>query len=178
VTVPAQSSPKATSSAKAANSGAASGPYKLIEAATAGGYKADTDAPAAQTSAAETVSGTVKEQVESTGSGTVTSTVAGSYLVNNDLLAAYTGFNGSFTPDQIAQAFSSEATKSATVNPGSHGGVMGCGVISGGTICVWVTAKTLAVIEYFDATGQSEIPNTTAATYALNIRNSVEVPAG
>ena len=54
---------------------------------------------------------------------------------------------------------------------------MGCGVISGGTICVWVTTKTLAVIEYFDASGQSRIANATAATYALNIRNSVEVSA-
>jgi hypothetical protein len=173
-----QSTPQPTTSAKSTTpTTTASGPYKLVAAATAGGYKADKQVPTFQVTAVQAVAGTMKQQVQTTGMGTFTSTVSRGYLVNKHLLAAFTGFNGTFNPDLIAKGFAADATHGATVSPGPHGGIMGCGVVSGGTLCVWVTNKTLAVVEFFSATGAATLPNGTAAAYAMNIRNSVEVPA-
>jgi hypothetical protein len=159
----------------ATSSPAAATAYMLTAPATAGGYKSDAQVPAAQVSAAETVAGTMKEQVGSVGAGTFTSTVKNGYLVNSNLLAAYTGYNGSFKPTVIMQGLKTQATGSAMVTAGPHGGSMACGKSAGGTICVWATDKTLAIVEFFNGNGAVTLSNTTAGTYALNIRNSVEV---
>ena len=155
----------------------ASASYKLVAPATAGSFTAVKHVPAAVASAAQTVAGTLKGQVVSTGSGTVTSTVTSAYQVTRNLLATYVGYNGTFNADLIAQTFGTEATNPATLNPGSHGGRMGCGEFNKGTLCVWVTGTTLGVIEYFDATGQAAVPAATAASAAMNIHDSVEVSA-
>ena len=177
-TASAPSTPKPSASAKSSAPAAAAGPFKLIAPATAGGYSAVADFPASQASVAETVAGTTKEQVEQLGAGVVTTTVSRAYLINKNLAVAYTGFTGTFTPDLIAKSFGTEATDATTVSPGSHGGAMGCGKLSGATLCVWVTGKTLAVLEFFSGSGPTTVDNTTAAGYAMNIRSSVEVSAG
>lgn len=173
-----QTTPKTTPSSKSSAGATAIGPFKLVAPATAGGYALVTGFPSTQATEAETVASTTKEQVEQLGAGTVSTTVSHVYLINKNLAAAYTGFNGTFTPDLIAKSFGTEATDPATVNPGAHGGDMGCGTLSGSTICVWVTGKTLALIEFFDGSGPTTISDSTAATYTMNIRSSVEVSAG
>jgi hypothetical protein len=176
----APSTPKATPSTKSSSTGTAtaSGPFKLIAPASAGGYKAVAGFPSTQATEAETVAATTKEQLEQLGAGTVTSTVASAYLINKNLAAAYTGFNGTFNPELIAKSFGSEATDATTIDPGSHGGDMGCGTLSGATLCVWVTGKTLGMIEFFDGSGPTTVDSAAAAAYAMNIRSSVEVSAG
>jgi hypothetical protein len=67
----------------------------------------------------------------------------------------YAGYNGSFSPDAVMKVFQAGATSVTMESAGPHGGELACANVpatasaSSGGVCVWVTATTLGVTEFF-----------------------------
>jgi serine/threonine-protein kinase len=165
----------ARSTSPATTTPAATTAYTLGTPATAGGYpmgQNPVDLVPAIT-AARTVILAMTDGTENP------SAVAASYQLPASQVITFTGFQGTFTPANLAAALASVGTDQHMYAAGPHGGTLGCanakpGVTgTSGAICVWSTASTLGVTEFFSSSG----PETLMASQATGAEDTVKLRA-
>jgi hypothetical protein len=156
--------------------------YVLSTPATAGGYPKGQDPHFLATA-----TGTAQQIAASITSGgggkTSGSPVSAAYqLPSGGQVVTFVGYQGTFTPAKIATILGSLGTDQNTYPAGTHGGTFGCanapasGSTPSGAVCVWATANTLGITEFFSSTGPEvlTVSQDKGAADTLNLRASVE----
>jgi hypothetical protein len=182
-TPPATAPPRTTPSASHPASGQATQPatgtaYTLSTPATAGGYPKLATAPSSVTSTATATAQSVREQAVNSG-GKVTGQVSGYYQLSSGQVMSFAGYEGTFNPAKVLASLGQVGQGGQTYSAGTHGGDLACipsAGMPGGTVCVWVTATTLGVTEFFASTGAPEnVTNQSkAAQDTVNFRADAE----
>ena len=174
--------PQTTPSASHPASGQAANPatgtaYTLTTPATAGGYPQVT-ASSAVTGTATATAQSVREQAVNSG-GKVTHQVSGYYQLSSGQVMSFAGYEGTFNPAKVLASLGQVGQDGQTYPAGAHGGDLSCipsAGTPGGTVCVWVTATTLGVTEFFASTGAPEnvTDQAKAAQDTVNFRADAE----
>jgi len=90
---------------------------------------------------------------------------------------AFAGWDGKFNPKEVIKLEKAQLHSARMVSPGPHGGEMMCGYNhdsgADASDCVWVTTSTFGQVQFF--VGQSQVEYPGAATFALEVRQAVEV---
>ena len=108
--------------------------------------------------------------------------MSASYQLPLSQVITFVGYQGTFTPAKVATILATLGTDAHTYPAGPHGGVLGCvnvpaaGTMTSGAVCVWATASTLGVTEFFDSTGPEALTQSQnkGAADTLNLRADVE----
>jgi len=169
-----------TSTGKGAT--AATAGYVLSTPATAGGYPQGQDPHFIAT--ATTTAQSIISTVVSGGGGTVTGNpVSAPYrLPNNNQVITFVGYKGTFNPGKIITSMGSFGTTDNTYQGGAHGGQIACANTPAtasspsAAVCLWATATTLGITEFFDATGPEALTASQhkGAVDTENLRSGVE----
>jgi hypothetical protein len=89
----------------------------------------------------------------------------------------FVGWDGRFNPKEVIKLEKTQLHSARMVSPGPHGGEMMCGYndSSGAAAseCVWVTTSTFGQVQF--VVGQAEVRYPGASTFALKVRQAVEV---
>ncbi len=89
----------------------------------------------------------------------------------------FVGWDGRFDPKEVIKLEKTHLQSTRMVSPGPHGGEMMCGYNDSGgadaSECVWVTTSTFGQVQF--VVGQAEVKYPGASTYALKVRQAVEV---
>ena len=118
--------------------------------------------------------------VKSGGGGTAKANpVSAAYQLPASQVITFVGYSGTFTPAKIETILASLGSDPHTYPAGPNGGILGCAnttVAPDGAVCVWATATTMGVTEFFTASGPETLNAAQAkgAADTLNLRNSVE----
>ena len=172
---------KNTGAPKVTGTAAATRAYVLSTPATAGGYPIGSDQDFLAT--ATTTATSIEQSAVSHSGGTVAGkAVSASYTLPDEQAIEFVGYQGTFDPAKVMANLASFGSSEQTFSPGSHGGKMSCANIaatattSSGAVCVWVTASTLGVTEFFDASGPEALTTAMAkgAADTIGLRSSVE----
>jgi hypothetical protein len=169
-----------TSAGKGATTATAG--YLLSTPATAGGYPRGQDPHFLAT--ATTTAQSIVSTVASGGGGAVTgSPVSAAYqLPTNSQVITFVGYKGTFNPAKVITSMGSFGTTDKTYPGGANGGEIACANTpatasspSGG-VCVWATATTLGVAQFFDITGPETltVSQYRGAADTEKLRSSVE----
>jgi hypothetical protein len=93
---------------------------------------------------------------------------------------AFVGWDGKFNPKEVIKLQKAQLHSTRMVSPGPHGGEMMCGYNhqtgADASDCIWVTSSTFGQVRFF--VGQSQVEYPGAATFALEVRQAVEVLNG
>lgn len=184
-TVKATATGKAKAKAKASTPAvkggtAATGDYVLSTPATAGGYPEGQDPHFLAT--ATTTAATVTSTVASGGGGTVAGTpVSAAYMLpTGSQVVTFVGFKGTFDPAKVITSMGSFGTADATYPDAKSGGEIACANTAAtastpsGAVCVWATATTLGVTEFFNVSG----PEALTASQYKGANDTVKLRAG
>jgi hypothetical protein len=178
---------KATAKAKSKTTGKKSGTavtadYVLSTPATAGGYPMGTDPHFIAT--ATTTAQSIVSAVKNGGGGAVTgSPVSAPYrLPTGEQVVTFVGYKGTFNPAKVATAMGSYGTTDGTYHDAKAGDSIHCANTAAtadtpsGAVCVWATATTLGITEFFDASGPEPLITSQAkgAADTEKLRASVE----
>jgi len=169
-----------TSAGKGATTATAG--YLLSTPATAGGYPRGQDPHFLAT--ATTTAQSIVSTVASGGGGAVTgSPVSAAYqLPTNSQVITFVGYKGTFNPAKVATAMGSYGTTDGTYHDAKAGDSIHCANTAAtadtpsGAVCVWATATTLGITEFFDASGPEPLITSQAkgAADTEKLRASVE----
>lgn len=173
---------KAKAAAKSpVTGGATTNGYLLSTPSVAGGYPIGSDASFLATA---TTTAHMIEQVAVEGKGgTVTGKpVSASYTVPYAQAIEFVGFGGAFNPKAVMANLASFGSSEKSYPAGPHGGEMACANVparansASGGVCVWVTATTLGVTEFFEQSGPETltVAQPQGAKDTLALRASVE----
>jgi hypothetical protein len=175
-------SAKAKASAKAPAKGSSTTDgYVLSTPSVAGGYPLGSDPVFLATT--QSTAATIEQSAVSNKGGTVTGKpVAASYTLPADQTIEFVGYQGAFNPKTVMTNLGSFGSGEGTYGAGPHGGEMACANVpstaaaASGGVCVWVTATTLGVTEFFEGTGPEELTTAQAkgAQDTVALRSSVE----
>ncbi len=149
--------------------------------ATAGGYPLGTDPN--DLASAKATAAQIVTAVGSGGGGTAKGNpVSAAYTLPASQAIGFVGYTGTFTPAKIATILASLGSNANTYPAGPDGGILGCAntkATPSGAVCVWATASTLGVIEFYAATGPETLNTAQAkgAADALKVRNDLEKKA-
>jgi hypothetical protein len=119
--------------------------------------------------------------------GKPASDVSGEYFISGDQALGYAGYTGTFKPAAVLTAFQAGASDVTTEAAGPHGGDLACGEVSAtaaggtaspGTACVWATATTVGMVEFFGGSDLETVPHAKAAADTLKFRDDVETLKG
>jgi hypothetical protein len=177
----AAATPSSTATSTAAGS-AGGVTYALSAPATAGGYSR---APSVSATVQAIGSGGATElmtAVEAAG-GKTTSNVSAEYVIVGDQVLGYAGYNGTFSPQDVIKDFQAGATSVASEPAGPHGGQLACGQVTvtspastTGEACVWATASTVGMVEFYGDNGGAleTVTPAKAGADALKFRDDVE----
>lgn len=175
----AAASPTATA-AGGATAGTVS--YLLSTPATAGGYNRVTPVAATVQAIGSGGSTELMTAVEGSG-GKTTSNVSAEYMIVADQVLGYAGYNGSFDPQTVISDFKAGASGVATEPAGPHGGQLACGQVTvtspastTGEACVWATASTVGMVEFYGSNGGAleKVTPAKASADTLKFRADVE----
>ena len=179
ITTPASPAPTTKAKAKAATR------YILSAPATAGGYPMGEDPIFLATAA--TTAQSIIAAVAVGGGGTVAgSPVSAAYnLPTNSQVITFVGYRGTFKPASVITSMGSFGTTDNTYPGGPHGGEIACANTSAtastpsGGVCVWATATTLGVTEFFDVVGPETltVSQYKGAADTRKLRSGVEAKA-
>ena len=101
------------------------------------------------------------------------------YQLSGGQVMTFVGYQGSFDPAKVIANLATLGTNGQQYDPGPHGGKLVCATAPGtpaGTVCVWVTPKTLGVTEFFSSVGPEVVTiQSKAATDTVRLREGVEV---
>jgi hypothetical protein len=109
--------------------------------------------------------------------------VTGEYFISGDQALGYAGYNGTFSPAAVLTAFKAGASDATMEPAGPHGGELACGEVSAsaasgaavpGTACVWATATTIGMVEFFGGGELEAVSPAKADADALKFRADVE----
>jgi len=171
--------PSVSNTAAAGQRGAQPAGYTLATPATAGGYPKLAQAPAADSSTASQTALTIYRKATNTSSGKLPSDVTAAYQLSGGQVMTFVGYQGSFDPAKVIANLATLGTNGQQYDPGPHGGKLVCATAPGtpaGTVCVWVTPKTLGVTEFFSSVGPEVVTiQSKAATDTVRLREGVEV---
>ncbi len=167
-----------TGTSAAGGGGTTAAAYTLSTPATAGGYAMGQDPHflLTATATATQIAGAVK----SGGGGTAKANpVSAAYQLPASQVITFVGYAGTFTPAKIETILASLGSDPHTYPAGPNGGILGCAnttVAPDGAVCVWATATTMGITEFFTASGPETLNSAQAkgAADSLNLRNSVE----
>jgi hypothetical protein len=169
----------ASATAPAGQPGAQPAGYALATPATAGGYPKLAQAPAADSSTASQTALTIFRKATNTSSGKLPSDVTAAYQLSGGQVMTFVGYQGSFDPVKVMANVATLGTHGQPYDAGPHGGKLACATAPGtpsGTVCVWVTATTLGVTEFFSSAGPEVVTiQSKAATDTVRLREGVEV---
>ena len=183
---PAAGTPKSTSGASKAGTGAGSatsaGAYVLSTPSTAAGYPIGSDPHFLAT--ATSTAATIEQTAVNGGAGTAAgSPVSASYTLPDAQTIEFVGYQGTFNPTAVMANLKSYGSSEATYPAGPNGGELACAntpatasTPSGG-VCVWVTKSTLGFTEFFtQASGPEALHSAQAkgAEDTVRMRASVE----
>jgi hypothetical protein len=175
----ASATPSASNTAAAGQPVAQPAGYTLATPATAGGYSKLAQAPAAFSSTAGQTALTVFRKATNTSSGKFPSDVTAAYQLSGGQVMTFVGYHGSFDPAKVVASLATFGTNRQSYDPGPHGGKLACATAPGtpsGTVCVWATATTLGVTEFFSAVAPEVVTiQSKAATDTVRLREDVEV---
>ena len=170
--------PSVSNTAAAGQPGAQPAGYTLATPATAGGYPKLAQAPAADSSTASQTALTIYRKATNTSSGKLPSDVTAAYQLSGGQVMTFVGYQGSFDPAKVIANLATLGTNGQQYDPGPHGGKLVCATAPGtpaGTVCVWVTPKTLGVTEFFSSVGPEVVTiQSKAATDTVRLREGVE----
>lgn len=170
---------KNTSTAK--NGATTAGDYVLSTPATAGGYPLGQDPDFLAT--ATTTAASIMSTAASAGGGTATgSPVSAAYRLPNSQVITFVGYKGTFDPAKVITSMGSFGTSDGTYPDAKNGGQIACantaatGSAASGAVCVWATATTLGVTEFFDVSGPEALTTSQykGANITTQVRASVE----
>jgi hypothetical protein len=178
--------PTATAKAKAAANSNVTGSattdgYVLSTPSVAGGYPIGKDPDFLATTTATAT--TIQHSAVSGKGGTVTGKpVAASYTLPDAQTIEFVGYQGTFNPKTVMTNLGSFGSSEGTYGAGPHGGEMACANVpatataASGGVCVWVTATTLGVTEFFDGSGPEvlTVAQSKGAEDTVALRSSVE----
>ena len=172
---------KSTTHAKKSST-ATTADYVLSTPATAGGYPMGTDPHFIATATATAQS--IVSTVASGGGGTVKgSPVSAPYrLPTGEQVITFVGYRGTFDPAKVIASMGSYGTTDGTYTDAKTGDSIACANTAAtadttsGAVCVWATASTLGITEFFDVSGPEAL---TASQYkgaadTEKVRASVE----
>jgi hypothetical protein len=178
---------KAKSTAKAKTSGkktgaAATAAYVLSTPATAGGYPMGTDPHFIAT--ATTTARSIMSKVTSGGGGTVQGNpVSAPYrLPTGEQVITFVGYKGTFTPAKVLASMGSYGSTDGKYTDTKTHDSIACAntpataAAPSGAVCVWATASTLGITEFFDVSGPEVLTVSQArgAADTEKLRASVE----
>jgi hypothetical protein len=152
--------------------------YTLSTPSTAGGYPLGQD-PSFLTTATNTAK-QISAAVTSGGGGTVKGNpVSAAYRLPAAQVITFVGYQGTFTPAKVLTILATLGSNPNTYPAGPNGGVLGCANTKdtpSGAVCVWATASTLGVTEFFDANGPETLnaAQSKGATDTVKLRADVE----
>ena len=193
VTASSSAAPTPTTTAKAkakskasvnsrVSGGATTDGYVLSTPSVAGGYPLGSDPHFLATTTA--TAATIEQSAVRASGGTVTAKpVSASYTLPAEQTIEFVGYQGTFSPKTVMTNLKAFGTSEATYSAGPHGGEMACANVpatataASGGVCVWVTATTLGVTEFFTQTGGPEVltvAQSKGAQDTLALRASVE----
>jgi hypothetical protein len=180
-TTKATAKAKATTSATKGGTTATSG-YVLSTPATAGGYPQGQDPNFLAT--ATTTAQSIINTVASGGGGTVKgSPVSAAYqLPTGGQVITFVGYKGTFDPAKVITSMGSFGTEDATYPDAKRGDEIACAntpataSTPSGAVCVWATASTLGITQFFDVTGPETLTTTQykGAADTVKLRSGVE----
>jgi hypothetical protein len=171
---------KATANSNVTGSAATDG-YLLSTPSVAGGHPIGSD-PGFLATATATATAIERSAVGGNG-GTVTGKpVAASYTLADQQTIEFVGYQGTFNPKTVMTNLGSFGSSEATYNAGPHGGKLACANVpatataTSGGVCVWVTATTLGVAEFFEESGPEvlTVAQSKGAQDTVALRSSVE----
>ena len=155
--------------------GAATAAYTLSTPSTAGGYPLGQD-PKFLTTATDTAK-QITGAVTAGDGGTVKGTpVSAAYRLPAAQVITFVGYQGTFTPAKVLTILATLGSNPHTYSAGPNGGALGCANTKStpsGAVCVWATASTLGVTEFFDANG----PETLNAAQSKGANDTVKLRA-
>jgi hypothetical protein len=185
MTTPAAKSPSSKAAATGSGTGSAmtaAAAYTLSTPATAGGYPMGQDPHFLATATATATQ--ISAAVTSGGGGTVTGKpVSASYRLPATQVITFVGYKGTFTTAKVATILASlPGTDQHSYSPGAHGGVLGCAnttataTVASGAVCVWATASTLGITEFFNSAGPEPLTasQSKGAADTVKLRADVE----
>jgi len=122
--------------------------------------------------------------VASGGGGTVTgSPVSAPYrLPTGEQVVTFVGYRGTFNPAKVITSMGSYGTTDGTYADAKTGDSIACANTAAtadttsGAVCVWATATTLGITEFFDVSGPETltVSQSKGASDAEKLRASVE----
>jgi hypothetical protein len=186
VTTPAVT-PTTTAAASPSSTAAGAGtagtaPYALSAPATAGGYSQTSQVSATVKEIVQGSAAELMRAVEAAG-GKTTSNVSAEYLIAGDQVLGYAGYNGSFSPKAVISALRAGAAGVTSESAGPHGGQLACGQVTvtqpestTGEACVWATASTVGLVEFYGNSGGAleTVTPAKAGEDTLKLRDGVE----
>jgi hypothetical protein len=152
--------------------------YTLSTPSTAGGYPLGQD-PKFLATATDTAK-QITAAVTSGGGGTLKGTpVSAAYRLPAAQVITFVGYQGTFTPEKVLTILATLGSDPNTYSAGPNGGALGCANTKStpsGAVCVWATASTLGVTEFFDANGPETLnaAQSKGATDTVKLRADVE----
>ncbi len=172
------SASKSTGSGTSAAGGGTAAAFTLSTPATAGSYAMGQDPHFLATAKATATQ--IAAAVKSGGGGaSKANPVSAAYQLPASQVITFVGYTGTFTPAKIETILASLGSDPHTYPAGPNGGILGCAnttVAPDGAVCVWATATTMGVTEFFTASGPETLNSAQAkgAADTLNLRNGVE----
>jgi hypothetical protein len=160
--------------------------YVLGAPATAGGYTLTTPTSPAIQAAGSAGASALMTAVKAAG-GKPERAVNGEYFISGDQALGYAGYTGTFRPAAVLSAFKAGASNATTEPVGPHGGDLACGEVTAtsasgtaiaGTACVWATATTVGMVEFFGGAVLETVPHGKAGADTLKFRDGVETLKG
>ena len=180
-TATAKAKPKASVNSRVSGSATTDG-YVLSTPSVAGGYPLGSDPHFLATTTA--TAATIEQSAVSGSGGTVTGKpVSASYTLPDEQTIEFVGYQGAFNPKTVMTNLKAFGTTEATYSAGPHGGEMACANVpatataASGGVCVWVSATTLGVTEFFTQSGGPEVltvAQSKGAADTVALRSSVE----
>jgi hypothetical protein len=122
----------------------------------------------------------ISEAMTSGHGGTVKGDpVSAAYRLPAAQVITFVGYQGTFTPKEVMTVLASLGSDPNTYPAGPNGGTLGCANTKStpsGAVCVWATASTLGVTEFFDANGPETLnaSQSKGATDTVRLRADVE----
>jgi len=102
--------------------------------------------------------------------------VSAAYRLPAAQVITFVGYQGTFTPAKVLTILATLGSDPNTYSAGPNGGALGCANTKStpsGAVCVWATASTLGVTEFFDANG----PETLNAAQSKGANDTVKLRA-
>jgi hypothetical protein len=164
-----------TATKPAGGTAAAAAAFTLSTPSTAGGYPIGQDPNflANSTATAKQIS----DAVTAGGGGTAKGNpVSAAYRLPASQVITFVGYQGTFTPDKVKTILATLSSDPNSYPAGPNGGELGCGNTKStpsGAVCVWATATTLGITEFYTATG----PETLNAAQSKGAADTVKLRA-